>query len=220
MKFFLLLTTLFALSITALHAQVPAPTADPEAAAITSVLPSSWQGYATIALVLIPLLGRGWHAWITNGGAKGIWSAIVFGTNTPKILIASLALLTLPSCTALKKVGASLSTPQAKAVEVQLANLGIQEAVNLGKLSPGDAVSIGNGIAVVTSGNSTVSKMVQLSEIGLDTAAQKGLISPGDNLIIKATTAVLTQALAPTTPAAALTPATPPTAAATATSGN
>jgi len=124
-------------------------------------------------------------------------------TGTAKVLIGCLALLIIPSCTTMKQWGAALSTPKAKAVEVQLANLGIQEAVNLGKLSPGDAVSIGNGIAVVTSGNSTVSKMVQLGEIGLDVAAQKGLVSPGDNLIIKATTAVLTQALAPATPAAA-----------------
>ena len=160
-----------------------------------------------------------WKLWLIPAviAALGYAAKDAGVTGAAKILIGCLALLLIPSCTTLKKVGASLSTPQAKAVEVQLANLGIQEAVNLGKLSPGDAVSIGNGIAVVTSGNSTVSKMVQLSEIGLDTAAQKGLISPGDNLIIKATTAVLTQALAPTTPAAALTPATPT---ATASSGN
>ena len=160
-----------------------------------------------------------WKLWLIPAviAALGYAAKDAGVTGAAKILIGCLALLLIPSCSTLKKVGASLSTPQAKAVEVQLANLGIQEAVNLGKLSPGDAVSIGNGIAVVTSGNSTVSKMVQLSEIGLDTAAQKGLISPGDNLIIKATTAVLTQALAPTTPAAALTPATPT---ATASSGN
>jgi len=48
------------------------------------LLPHSWQGPMLIAVVIGPYLGRAWHAYTLGGGAKGIWSAIVFGTNTPK----------------------------------------------------------------------------------------------------------------------------------------
>ena len=123
-------------------------------------------------------------------------------TGTAKILIGCLALLTLPSCQSptIKNIGAALTTPKAKQVELALTDLGLHIAVNAGKLSEGDALSIGNGVAVVTSSDNTISKVVKLSSIGLDVAAQRKLISPGDNLLIKTTTAVITQALAPATP--------------------
>ena len=201
MKLILCTLAIFTLVITALHAQVPATPADSETAAFTSVLPVSWQGYATIALVLIPLLGRGWHAWVTNGGAKGIWNAIVFGTNTPlKLLIVGLCMLGLSSCGTMKKIGAALSTPQAKQVELALVDLGLHVAVGNGVLSPGDMVTIGNGVAVITSGDTTVSKVAKLADIGIDAAVAKNLVKPGDAILIKATTAVVTQALTPVAP--------------------
>lgn len=208
MKTLLATLALFALAITALHAQIPVevPGVDPAIqAAVNAAVPAHWSGYTSLAILALMILGR-WVKAVQNGtGIKGWFSAIWSGTNTPHILIACLALLTLPSCQTFKKLTAALSTPQAKQTELALAELGLHIAVNAGKLSAGDALSIGNGVAVLTSGDTTISKVVQLSSIGLDTAATKGLIKPGDSVLIKATTAVITQALAPTplTPAPA-----------------
>lgn len=46
-------------------------------------LPHSWQLPIAIGLFLIPLLGRAYHAVKSGGGLKGIWQAIMFGTNQP-----------------------------------------------------------------------------------------------------------------------------------------
>lgn len=123
MKLALFTIAVFGLAIAALHAQTPAPV-DPNAAVI-SVLPASWQGWATLALVLVPLLGRAWHAWTANGGAKGIWNAVVFGTNVPKVLVACLAVLSLSSCAATTSF---LASPFGQAVEASAVSLGKQLA--------------------------------------------------------------------------------------------
>lgn len=49
-----------------------------------NLLPHSWQGPIVIVTVLLPIAGRAWHAFTGGGGAKGIWNAVIFGTNTPK----------------------------------------------------------------------------------------------------------------------------------------
>ena len=126
MKLAIFSIAVFGFAIATLHAQTPAPAVpvDPNAAAI-NVLPASWQGWATMALVLVPLLGRAWHAWTANGGAKGIWNAVVFGTNVPKVLVACLAVLSLSSCTA---TTAFLASPFGQAVEASAISLGKQLA--------------------------------------------------------------------------------------------
>ena len=66
-------------------AQIPAPVAvDPQAAAAAGLLPQAWQGHAMLFLMLLPLFGRAWHALVNNGGLRGVWNAVIFGTNTPK----------------------------------------------------------------------------------------------------------------------------------------
>ena len=124
MKLAIFSIAVFGFAIAALHAQSPAEPVDPNAAAI-SVLPASWQGWATMALVLVPLLGRAWHAWTDNGGARGIWNAVIFGTNVPKVLVACLAVLSLSSCTA---TTAFLASPFGQAVEASAISLGKQLA--------------------------------------------------------------------------------------------
>lgn len=34
-------------------------------------------------VLLLPYIGRAWHALATKGGIKGIWNAVVMGTNVP-----------------------------------------------------------------------------------------------------------------------------------------
>ena len=66
---------------------------------ILNLIPAGYKGLVLAGLVLIPILGRAFKALSLNGGLKGVLSAIIFGTNTPKVLIASLCLLSLPACT-------------------------------------------------------------------------------------------------------------------------
>ena len=93
---------------------------DPVADPILDLIPQGYKGIALAFLVLTPILGRAYQALKNNGGLKGIWNAIVFGTNTPHVLIASLALLTLSSCSALTAFVASPAGQTATAVAVQM----------------------------------------------------------------------------------------------------
>ena len=210
MKLTLIILAAFGLAIAALHAQTPAVPANPDAAALTSVLPVSWQGWATIALVLVPLLGRGWHAWTTNGGAKVIWNAIVFGTNTPSklpLVLGVLCLLLIPSCQSLKTFGAMVktfnSTPQGQAVDLSIEKLGMAVALEKGLVTPGQQVTILHTLAIVTDPNdSTVNKVLKLADVGLADEVAAGKLTPGDSLLIKtALTAVHTAVVDETTAA-------------------
>ena len=109
MKYHLLIFALGGISLTSLHAQTPS-----DVDAVTQVLPESWQAYATFALVLLPLLGRAWHALIHNGGLRGVWNAVMFGTNTPqaKVLLLCASVLALSSCAT---ASALLSSPFGRA---------------------------------------------------------------------------------------------------------
>jgi hypothetical protein len=49
-----------------------------------NLLPESLRGWALLALAFLPYLTRAYHALATGGGLRGIWNAILFGTNTPK----------------------------------------------------------------------------------------------------------------------------------------
>ena len=74
------------------------PTTNPAADPILDIIPQGYRGFALACIVLTPILGRCWHALTTNGGLKGVWNALIFGTNTPKVLVACLAVLSLSSC--------------------------------------------------------------------------------------------------------------------------
>jgi len=51
---------------------------------IIKYLPAKYQGIAIVLILAAPYVCRGYHALANGGGLKGIWNAIMFGTNTPK----------------------------------------------------------------------------------------------------------------------------------------
>jgi uncharacterized protein involved in copper resistance len=85
------------LALLALSALASAQAVDPAVqAAVEAAVPAQYAGYTSLALIALMMLGR-WIKALQNGtGIKGWFSAIWFGTNTPKLLIASLCLLSLP----------------------------------------------------------------------------------------------------------------------------
>lgn len=206
MKHTLLILAVFALAITALHAQIlpgTIPGVDPAIqAAVDKAIPQQYAGYTSLVILSLMMLGR-WIKALQNGtGIKGWFSAIWMGTNTnkPMILIACLCMLTITSCSAMQKLGAALSTPQAKQIEIGLAQVGLVGAVAGGMVSPGDALTIAKGVAIVISADDGSSKTVKLAKLGLDTAVDKGVVKPGDVVTIKEVTAVITPAAAPAVP--------------------
>lgn len=144
-----------------------------------------------------------WKLWAIPGAiaALGYVAKDAGVTGAAKILIGFLCMMSLASCATVKKWGANLSTPQAVQIEATLADIGIDAAKASGKLSEGDAVAFKNGIAIITSQGSTVSKIVPMASLIDDTAVSKGLLTPGTGLIIKTDTALIIKA-ATSTPAA------------------
>jgi len=47
------------------------------------LIPQPYRGYALLALLTVPHIGRGYHALRNGGGLVSIYRGIVFGTNTP-----------------------------------------------------------------------------------------------------------------------------------------
>lgn len=203
MKRILLILAVFTLAVTALHAQVPDPVLiDPAVqAAVNAAVPAQYAGYTSLAILSLMMLGR-WIKALQNGtGIKGWFSAIWMGTNTNKsaLFIAGLCLLTMTSCDTMQKLSAALSTPKAKQIEMGFAQIGLVGAVVGGVVSPGDALTIAKGVAIVTSAEDGSSKTVKLAKLGLDTAVAKGVVKPGDVVTINEVTATITPA--PTVPA-------------------
>lgn len=202
MKHTLIILTVFTLAITALHAQVPDPVfVDPTLqSAITTMLPPAYAAYGSLLLVLGMIAGRAFTALKNNGGLVGIYNAIVHGITKPLLLIASLALLTVTSCTTMQQLGAALSTPRAKQIEIGLAQIGLVGAVVGGLVTPGDALTIARGVAIITSADDGSSRTLKLAKLGLDTAVSKGIVKTGDVVTIKEVTAVITPAPAAVAP--------------------
>ncbi len=117
------------------------------------------------------------------------------------LILSTLASLSLTNCTTMQKLGAALSTPKAKQIEIGFAQIGLVGAVVGGLVSPGDALTIAKGVAVITSADDGSSKTLKLTKLGLDTAVSKGIVKPGDVVTIKEVTAVITPAAVPAVPA-------------------
>jgi hypothetical protein len=98
---------LFILALATLPLTVSAQAIDPALqAAVDAAVPAQYAGYTSLGLITFMMLGR-WLKALQNGtGMRGWLSAIWLGTNTPKLLIASLAILTLPSCSYLAPLSA------------------------------------------------------------------------------------------------------------------
>jgi hypothetical protein len=107
------------------------------------------------------------------------------------IALLAVSIVTLSSCAFLRENRQTL---------VSLSELGLAASVASGKLQPGDAVAIGQGIAVITDDSSTKAKVVRLAEIGLTAAADRGAIKPGDALLIREAGAILIKATEQPTP--------------------
>lgn len=48
------------------------------------LLPAKYLPYGTVILVLVPMLGRAYHALAAGTGLVGVFRGILFGTNAPK----------------------------------------------------------------------------------------------------------------------------------------
>jgi hypothetical protein len=109
-----------------------------------------------------------------------------------KVFIACLCMLTLSSCVG---VLAFLASPAGQ-VTLSLAELGLEKAVQAGKVTQGQSVAIKQTVAVVTDPNdSTVNKTFKLAELGLKAAADANKIKPGDVLLIQEATAIVKSAV-------------------------
>ena len=108
----------------------------PDISSITSVLPAKYAAYAALIVAVTPLMTRAYYALVNNGGLSGIFRAIFYGTNTPKIIVAGACIL-LSSCAT---TAAFLSSPfgqatiqtadqLAKQVLVTTETLGLQQII-------------------------------------------------------------------------------------------
>lgn len=101
-------------------------------AAVDAAVPPQYAGYTALGLIAIMMFGR-WIKALQNGtGIKGWLSAIWMGTNTPRLVIASLCLLILPAC----------QSPAENARVGALVSLAVAVAEQRGALSPADAAAI------------------------------------------------------------------------------
>lgn len=95
------------------------------------------------------------------------------------------ALLSLASCTA----------PQQDAA-FKLTELGLQTAANRGVIKPGDALVIGQGVAVLTNPESDERDTVmRLADLGAKAAVSRGLLAPGDAVLILDGAAIVSRAV-------------------------
>lgn len=51
---------------------------------LDKVIPPHYRGWLALALAISPYLTRAYHAIVTGGGLRGMFSAIWLGTNLPK----------------------------------------------------------------------------------------------------------------------------------------
>ena len=138
MKCILLILSVSALAITALHAQVPvvtpvdpavqaaaASTVDPAMqAAIDAFLPHKYAAYSSLIIVAFLFLSRVRQGRLNKLSWLDAILAAVNGTNVPTkipLLIACLALLTLPSC---KTFQAALASQTGQTTLAKAAQLG------------------------------------------------------------------------------------------------
>jgi len=131
--FILCLFTFGLLALATASAQTPIPGVDPAIQqVVTEALPAKFASYGSAFILGIMIFGRFLTALANGRGLKGWLSAIINGTNGPKVLIATLCLLSLPAC----------STPEQNTRLGQLVNLAVDVAVKRGALTPDDAAAI------------------------------------------------------------------------------
>ena len=106
------------------------------------------------------------------------------------LVLLTLSALALTSCQ-------FLASPAGKQVVYSLAEIGLKKMVDTGHLEKGDSLKLAQGVAILTDGETGLTKAVKLASLGLQTAVDKGLVAEGDSILIQEAAAVVTKAFAP-----------------------
>lgn len=115
-----------------------------------------------------------------------------------RLSLAALACL-LCSCAGLVSFFAS----PAGQVVVQLGAIGLEKALEKGKVKEGDRIAIKRGVAIVTSADTAKVKTFKLADLGLQAALDHQLVKEGDAILIQEATAIIRSAVIPVTAAKA-----------------
>lgn len=101
-----------------------------------------------------------------------------FGTILGMLMLAALVV-----GYALLPASCQLSPEQARrlqSITVPATSLGLAVAQSQGYVTPGDRITITQGVAIVTSDKTTEAKLYELAELGLKSALERGLIKDGN----------------------------------------
>lgn len=115
------------------------------------------------------------------------------------LVLVTLSTLALTSCQ-------FLASPGGRQVVYSLAEIGLKKLVDSGHLEKGDSLKVAQGVAILTDGETGLTKAVKLGALGLQDAVDKGLVAEGDIVLIQDEVAAVTKAFAPVLPP----PAAPP----------
>ena len=116
------------------------------------------------------------------------------------LVLLTLSALVLTSCQ-------FLASPAGHQVVYSLTEIGLKKMVDSGHLEKGDSLKLAQGMAILTDGETGLTKAVKLASLGLQTAVDKKLVAEGDSILIQEAAAVVTKAFDP--PPADLPPALP-----------
>ena len=86
-------------------------------------------------------------------------------------------------------------TPEQRAVVIPLTTTALTLAERANYLPPGSSVTIGNGVAILTSEETQKQKLVKLADLGLAEAVKSGDLKPGDALMVNQLGTALVQLL-------------------------
>lgn len=76
---------------------------------VLKVVPFKWLLLLAALIFIVPYAGRAWHAWQADGGWKGIFNSVLFGTNTPKQIVQDTGQPVVPASVPEEKIN---STPK------------------------------------------------------------------------------------------------------------
>ena len=101
--------------------------------------------------------------------------------------VAILSVLVMPQ-------GCQMS-PDQRAVVIPLTTTALTLAERANYLPPGSSVTIGHGVAILTSEETQKQKLVKLADLGLAEAVKSGDLKPGDALLVNQLGTALVQLL-------------------------
>lgn len=98
---------------------------------------------------------------------------------------AAMAVIGVLLCLTLVGPPSCALTPEQRAVVVPLANIGLAVAESQGVIRPGDSVTLGKTVAIITSDERREDKLMQLTELGLQEAVDRGVLKEGTVLNVQ-----------------------------------